>query len=80
MKPKILFVTILSIILVTFFYGFLAGVYEYFPYNELNNIKKIILNEDTDKSIITSTSFEKFDTNSIIEIETKGDLNSKKPL
>ena len=78
MKPEILFVTILSIILVTFSYGFLAGVYEYFPYNELNNIKKIILNEDTDKSIITSTSFEKFDINSIIEIETKEDLNDKK--
>ena len=78
MKPEILFVTILSIILVTFSYGFLAGVYEYFPYNELSNIKKIILNEDTDKSIITSTSFEKFDINSIIEIETKEDLNDKK--
>ena len=66
--------------LVTFSYGFLAGVYEYFPYNELNNIKKIILNEYTDEPIITSTSFEKFDASSIIEIETKGDLNSKKPL
>ena len=78
MKPGILFGIVLSIILVTFSYGFLAGVYEYFPYNELNNIKKIILNEDTDKSIITSTSFEKFDTNSIIGIETKEDLNYKK--
>ena len=78
MKSGILFGTVLSIILVTFSYGFLAGVYEYFPYNELSNIKKIILNEDTDKSIITSTSFEKFDTNSIIEIETKEDLNYKK--
>ena len=78
MKSGILFGIILSIILVTFSYGFLAGVYEYFPYNELNNIKKIILNEDTDKSIITSTSFEKFDTNSIIGIETKEDLNYKK--
>ena len=78
MKSGILFGTVLSIILVTFSYGFLAGVYEYFPYNELSNIKKIILNEDTDKSIITSTSFEKFDTNSIIGIETKEDLNYKK--
>ena len=78
MKSGILFGIILSIILVTFSYGFLAGVYEYFPYNELSNIKKIILNEDTDKSIITSTSFEKFDTNSIIGIETKEDLNYKK--
>ena len=78
MKSGILFGIVLSIILVTFSYGFLAGVYEYFPYNELNNIKKIILNEDTDKSIITSTSFEKFDTNSIIGIETKEDLNDKK--
>ena len=78
MKSGILFGIVLSIILVTFSYGFLAGVYEYFPYNELSNIKKIILNEDTDKSIITSTSFEKFDTNSIIGIETKEDLNYKK--
>ena len=43
MKSGILFGTVLSIILVTFSYGFLAGVYEYFPYNELSNIKKIIL-------------------------------------
>ena len=78
MKSGILFGVILSIILVTFSYGFLAGVYGYFPYSELSNIKKIILNEDTDKSIITSTSFEKFDTNSIIRIETKEDLNYKK--
>ena len=78
MKSGILFGIVLSIILVTFSYGFLAGVYEYFPYNELSNIKKIILNEDTDKSIITSTSFEKFDTNLIIGIETKEDLNYKK--
>ena len=62
MKSGILFGVILSIILVTFSYGFLAGVYEYFPYTELSNIKKIILNEDIDKSIITSTSFDKFDT------------------
>ena len=78
MKSGILFGIVLSIILVTFSYGFLAGVYEYFPYNELNNIKKIILNEYTDEPIITSTSFEKFDTNSIIGIETKEDLNYKK--
>lgn len=32
----------------------------------------------SDEPIITSTSFEKFDASSIIEIETKKDLNSKK--
>ena len=40
MKSGILFGIVLSIILVTFSYGFLAGVYEYFPYSELSNIKK----------------------------------------
>ena len=78
LKSGILFGTVISIILVTFSFGFLVGVYEYFPYNELSNIKKIILNEDTDKSIITSTSFQKFDTNSIIRIETREDLDYKK--
>ena len=69
---------IISIIIVVFFYGVAVGLYEYFPYEGLNQTKKIIFNEETDEHIITSTSFEKFDASSIIEIETKKDLNSKR--
>ena len=69
---------IISIIIVVFFYGVAVGLYEYFPYEGLNQTKKIIFNEGTDEHIITSTSFEKFDASSIIEIETKKDLNSKR--
>ena len=69
---------IISIIIVVFFYGVAVGLYEYFPYEGLNQTKKIIFNERIDEHIITSTSFEKFDASSIIEIETKKDLNSKR--
>ena len=69
---------IIPIIIVVFFYGVVVGLYEYFPYEGLNQTKKIIFNEETDERIITSTSFEKFDASSIIEIETKKDLNSKR--
>ena len=69
---------IIPIIIVVFFYGVVVGLYEYFPYEVLNQTKKTLFNEGTDKHIITSTSFEKFDASSIIEIETKNDLNSKR--
>jgi len=77
MRLRILGIMI-PIIIVAFSYGIAVGLYEYFPYEVLNQTKKIILNEGTDEPIITSTSFEKFDISSIIEIETKEDLNSKK--
>ena len=69
---------IMPIIIIVFFYGVVVGLYEYFPYDGLNQTKKIIFNEGTYEHIITSTSFEKFDASSIIEIETKKDLNSKR--
>ncbi len=69
---------IIPIIIVVFFYGVAVGLYEYFPYEVLNQTKKTLFNEGTDEHIITSTSFEKFDASSIIEIETKNDLNSKR--
>ena len=69
---------IIPIIIIAFSYGLAVGAYEYFPYEGLIQTKKIILNEDNDESVITSVSFEKFDIDSIIEIETKEDLNSKK--
>ena len=77
MRLRILGIMI-PIIIIVFSYGITVGLYEYFPYEVLNQTKKIILNEGTDEPIITSTSFEKFDTNSIIGIETKEDLNYKK--
>ena len=69
---------IIPIIIVVFFYGVVVGLYGYFPYEVLNQTKKTLFNEGTDEYIITSTSFEKFDASSIIEIETKNDLNSKR--
>ena len=69
---------IIPITIVVFFYGVGVGLYEYFPYEGLNQTKKIIFNEGTDEHVITSTSFEKFDASSVIEIETKKDINSKR--
>ena len=69
---------IIPIIIVVFFYGVVVGLYEYFPYEVLNQTKKTLFNEGTDEHIITSTSFEKFDASSIIEINTKEDLTYKR--
>tara|TARA_B100001245_G_scaffold231011_1_gene211306 strand:- start:273 stop:1406 length:1134 start_codon:yes stop_codon:yes gene_type:complete len=68
---------IIPIIIIAFSYGVAVGLYEYFPYEGLNQTKKIILNE-SDKSIITSTDFAKFDISSIIRIDVKEDISSKK--
>ena len=68
---------IIPIIIIAFSYGVAVGLYEYFPYEGLNQTKKIILNE-SDESIITSTDFAKFDISSIIRIDVKEDISSKK--
>ena len=68
---------IIPIIIIAFSYGVAVGLYEYFPYEGLNQTKKIILNE-SDESIITFTDFAKFDISSIIRIDVKEDISSKK--
>ena len=77
MRLRILGIMI-PIIIVAFSYGIAVGLYEYFPYEGLNQTKKIILNESTDEPIITSTDFARFDTSSIIGIETREDINYRK--
>ena len=68
----------IPIIIVTFSYGIVVGLYEYFPYEELNQVKKTIFDESTDEPNNTSTRLEKFDISSIIGIETREDLTYKK--
>ena len=69
---------IIPIIIIVFFYGIVVGLYEYFPYEGLNQTKKIIFNENTHEPVIASTDLEKFDIDSIIRIETIEDINFKK--
>ena len=68
----------IPIIIVAFSYGIVVGLYEYFPYEELNQVKKTIFDESTDEPNNTSTRLEKFDISSIIGIETREDLTYKK--
>ena len=77
MRLRILGIMI-PIIIVTFSYGIVVGLYEYFPYEELNQVKKTIFGEGDDVPNNTSTSLEKFDVSSIIGIETREDLTYKK--
>ena len=77
MRLRILGIMI-PIIIVTFSYGIVVGLYEYFPYEELNQVKKTIFSEGDDVPNNTSTSLEKFDVSSIIGIETREDLTYKK--
>ena len=77
MRLRILGIMI-PIIIVTFSYGIVVGLYEYFPYEELNQVKKTIFDEGDDVPNNTSTSLEKFDVSSIIGIETREDLTYKK--
>ena len=68
----------IPIIVIAFSYGIGVGLYEFFPYEGLNQTKKIILNESTDEHIIAPSSFKKFDASSIIEINAKEDLTYKR--
>ena len=68
----------IPIIIVAFSYGIVVGLYEYFPYEELNQVKKTIFDEGDDGPNNTSTRLEKFDVSSIIGIETREDLTYKK--
>jgi hypothetical protein len=77
MRLRILGIMI-PIIIVTFSYGIVVGLYEYFPYEELNQVKKTIFDEGADEPNNTSTRLEKFDISSIIGIETREDLTYKK--
>ena len=77
MRLRILGIMI-PIIVIAFSYGIGVGLYEFFPYEGLNQTKKIILNESTDEHIIAPSSFKKFDASSIIEINAKEDLTYKR--
>ena len=77
MRLRILGIMI-PIIIVAFSYGIVVGLYEYFPYEELNQVKKTIFDEGDDGPNNTSTRLEKFDVSSIIGIETREDLTYKK--
>ncbi len=77
MRLRILGIMI-PIIVIAFSYGIGVGLYEYFPYEGLNQVKKIILNESTDEHIIAPSSLKKFDASSIIEINAKEDLTYKR--
>ena len=77
MRLRILGIMI-PIIIVTFSYGIVVGLYEYFPYEELNQVKKTIFVEGDDVPNNTSTRLEKFDVSSIIGIETREDINYRK--
>ena len=77
MRLRVLGIMI-PIIIVAFSYGIAVGLYEYFPYEELNQVKKTIFDEGDDVPNNTSTRLEKFDVSSIIGIETREDLTYKK--
>ena len=77
MRLRVLGIMI-PIIIVAFSYGIVVGLYEYFPYEELNQVKKTIFDEGDDVPNNTSTRLEKFDVSSIIGIETREDLTYKK--
>ena len=68
----------IPIIVIAFSYGIGVGLYEFFPYEGLNQVKKIILNESADEHIIAPSSLKKFDASSIIEINAKEDLTYKR--
>ena len=77
MRLRILGIMI-PIIVIAFSCGIGVGLYEYFPYEGLNQVKKIILNESADEHIIAPSSLKKFDASSIIEINAKEDLTYKR--
>ena len=68
----------IPIIIIVFSYGIAVGLYEYFPYEVLNQTKKIILNEGAEEPFIASISLEKFVISSIIDIDNESDILKKR--
>ena len=68
----------IPIVIVAFSYGIAVGLYEYFPYEGLNQTKKIILNEGAEEPFIAPISLEKFVISSIIDIDNESDILKKR--
>ena len=77
MRLRILGIMI-PIVIVAFSYGITVGLYEYFPYEGLNQTKKIILNEGAEEPFIAPISLEKFVISSIIDIDNESDILKKR--
>ena len=75
MKTFVLILLIFISITISFSYGFFAGVFEYFPYSELNNIKQNVLDENiydsAENNIIPNF-------NLLIDIKNTNDIQNKK--
>ena len=56
MRLRILGIMI-PIIIVTFSYGIVVGLYEYFPYEELNQVKKTIFGEGDDAPFLNEETY-----------------------
>ena len=75
MNTSVLILLIFISIAISFSYGFFAGVFEYFPYSELNNIKQNVLDENVydsaENNIIPNF-------NLLIDIKNTSDIQNKK--
>ncbi len=76
MKKFFLLLSILLISIFIFIYGVFVGTYEIFPYDLLDNLKSITLNEKSE-IIDQNTHFQK-DVNSLIHIKTIDDISKLK--
>ena len=76
MRLRILGIMI-PIIIVTFSYGIVVGLYEYFPYEILNSSKDILVGQ---KTIQNNQFINQSDVDSLIKINSESDIDQKRNL
>jgi hypothetical protein len=79
MKTKTFFIIITPIICFSLFYGILIGTYEFFPYNQLSQIKQIVTDENISKTTSTISSLDKIGQVPI-QINNESDIFQKQNL
>ena len=72
MKKNSLLLLIALIVISIFIYGVLVGTYKIFPYEQMDYVKKITLNEKNE--IIKENFYYKNNINSLIHINTENDI------
>ena len=63
---------------IVFFYGFISGTYEIFPYEEIRDIKRIFVPQTCDLSMEDFPHLSQTDVASLIQIKTKDDIEQKR--
>ena len=72
---KVLIITILFLFAIIFFLGVFVGVYKFFPYSELNNLKSQF---EKNSNELDNSLLDPVDVDNMISIQNTNDLEEKR--